>query len=512
MCALCSVHNDFCAACPIRWKPFEPTGLPVRHADRSWHHQRHRHTGCIADPLIQLQKPCTRSAGTETISDAVTAAQWRAGGTTRTSCPSRFPAPSPCTPRSATASCWTRQVCLSKTAFSLKDRLPCCYTTDRHMLLDSRLGKPCAAPSRHILALSAIFILTCPTCSAGAAAAGFDPSVWVSPPSLHVTVVMLKLYNGEARRLACEVMPRPTLCTPCFAAGSASRHGCAWSMLICGQCCLSLGHLPTIESVNMSQHTHIVVNRHLQGSRAALRLQANENFLPRRALSRSACKQVLQSVQDEVQAVRGDRPLCVRVRGLQLMKGDPAAAHVLSPASEMHRQIQLPLGAQRQTGTWRRAWLRCSACVPSSSAPSLMRACFRSMTSGTVHSPIEVSYTCPHPPLVCLPVTGLHYGGRLCRDVKLHLTLVNTRYHKPHRASSPTTSRTRTMTATAPDGKQSVVAVAHHSPPTQTAPDTPQDAAVTATVVQRVPANGGDNAAQSAPKEPVSNYTVSAAQ
>jgi len=38
---------------------------------------------------------------------------------------------------------------------------------------------------------------------------------------------------------------------------------------------------------------------------------------------------VLQSAQDEVQALRGDRPLRMSVRGLQLMKGDPAAAHVL---------------------------------------------------------------------------------------------------------------------------------------------------------------------------------------
>ena len=37
-----------------------------------------------------------------------------------------------------------------------------------------------------------------------AAAAGLDPSVWVSPVSLHLTVVMLKLYSGEARRLACQ--------------------------------------------------------------------------------------------------------------------------------------------------------------------------------------------------------------------------------------------------------------------------------------------------------------------
>ena len=40
--------------------------------------------------------------------------------------------------------------------------------------------------------------------AAGAAAAGLDPSVWVSPASLHLTVLMLKLYSGEARRLACE--------------------------------------------------------------------------------------------------------------------------------------------------------------------------------------------------------------------------------------------------------------------------------------------------------------------
>ena len=39
--------------------------------------------------------------------------------------------------------------------------------------------------------------------------------------------------------------------------------------------------------------------------------------------------QVLQKVQQEVQALRGERPLRVRVRGLHLMKGDPAAAHVL---------------------------------------------------------------------------------------------------------------------------------------------------------------------------------------
>ena len=39
--------------------------------------------------------------------------------------------------------------------------------------------------------------------------------------------------------------------------------------------------------------------------------------------------QVLQRLQEELQALRGDRPLRVRVRGLELMKGDPAAAHVL---------------------------------------------------------------------------------------------------------------------------------------------------------------------------------------
>ncbi len=39
--------------------------------------------------------------------------------------------------------------------------------------------------------------------------AGLDPTVWVSPASLHLTVIMLKLYSGEARRLACEVMPIP---------------------------------------------------------------------------------------------------------------------------------------------------------------------------------------------------------------------------------------------------------------------------------------------------------------
>ena len=40
---------------------------------------------------------------------------------------------------------------------------------------------------------------------AAAGAAGLDPTVWVSPASLHLTVVMLKLYSGEARLLACEV-------------------------------------------------------------------------------------------------------------------------------------------------------------------------------------------------------------------------------------------------------------------------------------------------------------------
>ena len=43
----------------------------------------------------------------------------------------------------------------------------------------------------------------------------------------------------------------------------------------------------------------------------------------------SCIVQVLQSLQDEVRALRGERPLSVRVRGLRLMKGDPAAAHVL---------------------------------------------------------------------------------------------------------------------------------------------------------------------------------------
>jgi hypothetical protein len=38
---------------------------------------------------------------------------------------------------------------------------------------------------------------------------------------------------------------------------------------------------------------------------------------------------VLQSLQEELEALRGDRPLRVRVRGLQLMTGDPEAAHVL---------------------------------------------------------------------------------------------------------------------------------------------------------------------------------------
>ena len=39
--------------------------------------------------------------------------------------------------------------------------------------------------------------------------------------------------------------------------------------------------------------------------------------------------QVLQTLQDEVQGLRGDRPLRVSVRGLRLMKGVPAAARVL---------------------------------------------------------------------------------------------------------------------------------------------------------------------------------------
>ena len=41
--------------------------------------------------------------------------------------------------------------------------------------------------------------------AATAAAAGLHPSVWVSPASLHLTVVMLKLDSGEARHVACEV-------------------------------------------------------------------------------------------------------------------------------------------------------------------------------------------------------------------------------------------------------------------------------------------------------------------
>ena len=41
------------------------------------------------------------------------------------------------------------------------------------------------------------------------------------------------------------------------------------------------------------------------------------------------CEQVLQGLQQELQALRGEKPLRVRVRGLQLMKGDPTAAHVL---------------------------------------------------------------------------------------------------------------------------------------------------------------------------------------
>ena len=41
--------------------------------------------------------------------------------------------------------------------------------------------------------------------AAAAAAAGLEPSVWVPPPSLHLTLAMLKMYSAEQRRRACEV-------------------------------------------------------------------------------------------------------------------------------------------------------------------------------------------------------------------------------------------------------------------------------------------------------------------
>ena len=163
---------------------------------------------------------------------------------------------------------------------------------------------------------------------AAAACAGLDPSVWVSPASLHLTVVMLKLYSGEARRLACEASPPqcPDRCSlqlcgspPSRCNGQSQRRDCS-DRLVC------LPHGGRHDCTVLVYVRSLIVRMRQRDDNQ--RPASCFPFAPLHLIS-SVCEQVLQAVQDEVQALRGERPLRVSVRGLRLMKGDPAAAHVL---------------------------------------------------------------------------------------------------------------------------------------------------------------------------------------